>query len=96
MTSLTKNISFATTSIVLVFAASPAPVSAADHTTCNDYANTAIFHEQLNQMNGCGYGGLRWHESRELHYSWCLFQGKGRVLRENVKRVNKLKKCGAV
>jgi hypothetical protein len=39
--------------------------------TCNWYADTAMAQIADNKARNCGFGGLRWLDSRRGHYDWC-------------------------
>jgi hypothetical protein len=40
--------------------------------TCNWYADHTMVQIAMNIANKCGFTGLRWLESKQVHYDWCF------------------------
>jgi hypothetical protein len=50
---------------------SAARASALKLCTCDWYANHTMVQVWRNIAEKCGFGGVRWLESRKAHYEWC-------------------------
>lgn len=77
----------------VTLAAPAAPAMAAPGPQCAKYANKAVKQQRINEIEGCGYIGPRWHAWWDGHYAWCRGKSFKRISKETKKRNVKLARC---
>lgn len=39
---------------------------------CENYAEDAVRHSEINERRNCGFKGPRWSDNRTAHFGWCM------------------------